>query len=659
MIRKKKGKQTGKAKRTTLSVKSQKETLTKTLSKHQQQLELALDAAKMGIWEWRITSNKIEWNNRVRELFGLTDPSQKVTFEYYQSVIFPADLDHVMNTISQTVNKGADYFIQHRIVQPNGNIRWIEGIGKVYRNKKGEPVKMLGTAVDITEKKIVELEKEDWKRRYEIITDALGQVIYDYDILSGNIIWGGNTRGILGFDFSEMGNIDQWGEMIHPDDRASAFQQLEKAQTELLMFDVKYRFRDKNGHYRIMHDKGTFLTDENGKANRMLGMMIDITQQVDTQTALTEKNFFIERIAAALPDTIYVFDVLARKTIYANRSVMEDMGYKEPDISLYRGNLSLLLHPDDQEKILNMDEHLSNVRDGEVWSGEYRIKHSDGSWRWMLTANSIFKRDENGKPIQIIGTSKDITEQKNASEALQVQNEKLHALTEELRRKVMQLEEFTQIVSHNLRSPVGNILTLLTYHENAASETEKLEYFNLLKEVSQDISLTLNELNEVLRIKQDYYLERQEIEFEKVLNQVQNMLSADIAESKAEIKAGFSVTSIQYPTIYLESILLNLISNSIKYRSPERGLQISIRTFKKDKSTILELSDNGLGIDMGRYGHQLFRMRKTFHNHPEARGVGLFITKSQVESMGGEITAYGKVNEGMSFIITFNKNQNS
>ncbi len=658
MTRKKK-KQTTRSKRTSLPVKSQTETLTKTLSKHQQQLELALDAAKMGIWEWRITSNKIEWTSRVRELFGVTDPSQKITFEYYQSLIFPADIDHVLNTIRQAVNKGTDYFIQHRIIHPNGNIRWIEAIGKVYRNKKGEPIKMLGTVVDITEKKIIELEKEDWKRRYEIVTDALGQVVYDYDIPTGNIIWGGNTRGILGFDFSEMGNIDQWGEMIHPDDRANAFQQLEKARTELIMFDVKYRFRDKKGHYRIMHDKGTFLPDENGKANRMLGMMIDITQQVNTQTDLTEKNFFIERIAAALPDTIYVFDIVARKAIYANRSLVANLGYKEPEVSLYRDNVNLLLHPDDQQNLFKISQIINDVRDGEVWSGEYRIKHSNGSWRWMLTVNSIFKRDESGKPIQIIGTTKDITEQKNVSESLQEQNEKLHSLTEELRRKVMQLEEFTQIVSHNLRSPVGNILTLLTYYENAASEAEKLEYFNLLKEVSQDISLTLNELNEVLRIKQDYYLERQEIDFEKILNHVQNMLSADIAESKAEIKTDFSVTGIKYPTIYLESILLNLISNSVKYRSSERSLHICIRTFKKGKSTILELTDNGLGIDMDRYGHQLFRMRKTFHNHPEARGVGLFITKSQVEAMGGEITAHGKVNEGMSFIITFNKNQNS
>jgi K+-sensing histidine kinase KdpD len=82
---------------------------------------------------------------------------------------------------------------------------------------------------------------------------------------------------------------------------------------------------------------------------------------------------------------------------------------------------------------------------------------------------------------------------------------------------------------------------------------------------------------------------------------------------------------------------------------------ISIRTFRDQESTVLEVCDNGLGIDMNRYGHQLFRMRKTFHSHPDARCVGLFISKNQVETMGGEIRAHGKEGVGMTFIVKFKK----
>jgi light-regulated signal transduction histidine kinase (bacteriophytochrome) len=220
----------------------------------------------------------------------------------------------------------------------------------------------------------------------------------------------------------------------------------------------------------------------------------------------------------------------------------------------------------------------------------------------------------------------------------------------------MQLEEFTQIVSHNLRSPVGNIVTLLEHYEKTEDEKEKEEYFKYLRVASQDTLLTLNELNEVLRVKQDVYLKQEKLSFSKVIQQAESMLRGNIAETGTIIKNDFQVDTIHYAAIYLESLFLNLLSNAIKYRHPLRNPVISIRTYQGNEGTVLEVSDNGMGLDMNKYGHQLFRMRKTFHMHPEARGVGLFITKNQVETSGGEIYAYGKEGDGMTFIIKFKKN---
>jgi signal transduction histidine kinase len=335
--------------------------------------------------------------------------------------------------------------------------------------------------------------------------------------------------------------------------------------------------------------------------------------------------------------------------------MINDLGYSEPEASYFRDNIGLLLHPDDQQKFADIHVQLRTFSDDELLSSEYRIKQKDGNWRWMLGVYQVFKRDENNVPTQMIGTSRNSTDQKKISESLQAQNEKLHALTEELRKKIMQLEEFTQIVSHNLRSPVGNIVTLLDHYEKTEDENEKEEYFKYLREASQDTFLTLNELNEVLRVKEDVYQDQHEISFDKVLKQVESMLRASITETDAVINRNLLVPTIYFPTIYLESLLLNLISNSIKYRHPKRKPVISISTFRDHESTVLEVSDTGLGIDMNRYGHQLFRMRKTFHSHPDARGVGLFISKNQVEAMGGEIRAHGKEGVGMTFIVKFKK----
>ena len=130
------------------------------------------------------------------------------------------------------------------------------------------------------------------------------------------------------------------------------------------------------------------------------------------------------------------------------------------------------------------------------------------------------------------------------------------------------------------------------------------------------------------------------------------MLSASISELNADIQTDFSAApQVQYPNIYLESIFLNLVSNALKYHSPTRRPEIRIKTYLKGKSLMLTFEDNGLGINLEKYGHQIFKMRKTFHEHPESRGLGLFLIKNQIESMGGEINLTSVVGEGTIFYV--------
>jgi signal transduction histidine kinase len=110
---------------------------------------------------------------------------------------------------------------------------------------------------------------------------------------------------------------------------------------------------------------------------------------------------------------------------------------------------------------------------------------------------------------------------------------------------------------------------------------------------------------------------------------------------------------INYNKTYLESILLNLLSNAIKYRSPKRPLKVHFKTEVINEIVVLKVSDNGLGIDMNKYGDKLFGLRKTFHEHKDAKGVGLFLTKSQVEAMGGKIWVESAVDKGTTILIQF------
>jgi len=742
-------------------------------------LQLALTSAHMGIWEWYIKKNIVVWTDDVHVIFGVTRKEFDGTFNGYVQLIHPDDKERVLGIIQQTLTENKSYFIQHRVLTPAGTVRWIEAHGEVFLDRKGTPTKMTGTVMDITEIKARELERDDWKIRYDLLSSSAGLVVYDYAIATGSIIWSGSIWDVLGYSSAEMGDINTWSELIHPDDRQQAFTKLEIAEQGLTPYEVIYRFRKKSGEYLHMHDKGFFLPNEQGKAYRMLGVMQDISQQKRSEELIRENNIFRESIANTMPGVLFVFDLENKRNIYRNRMI--NLGYSDAEIkAMGYSMLPALCHPDDLKTLPQWtDEPFGCLKES-----TFRLRAKSGEWRWFMSSNTVFQKNDQGNVTQVIGILLDVTQQKEAEENLRhaltelkeseqrfrtlqtasfggiglhdqgyildcnqglcdltgytrdeligtnglllfapecqadvlakvrsgderpydteavrkdgtrisvevqgknlpykgktirvsefrditerkkteskilEQNARLTGLTEELKNKNEQLEEFTQIVSHNLRSPVGNILTLLNFFEEAHNPDEKTEYLRLLKESGANALNTLHELNEVLKIKQNRKIEKQELQFRQVLATVKGMLSATINEVGASIQENFvEAPVIHYPKIYLESILLNLLSNALKYVVPGRAPLIQFKSYLSNNQLILEASDNGLGINLERYGHQVFKLRKTFHRHPESRGIGLFMIKNQIEAMGGEITLASQELQGTTFFINFNKYQ--
>jgi PAS domain S-box-containing protein len=331
--------------------------------------------------------------------------------------------------------------------------------------------------------------------------------------------------------------------------------------------------------------------------------------------------------------------------IDCNQGLCDLTGYSYEELIGYNG---LILIAEENRKFV-MDKIVS----GYEQPYDVECLRKDGS---------KFAMEIHGKSIPYMGKTirvtefRDVTERKKSEEKIREQNARLSDIANDLKRKNDQLEEFAQIVSHNLRAPIGNILSLISFYEETSLEKEREEYFNLLKLSSQAVHNTFNELIEVLKIRQNTNIERQFLSFESVLEKVKKMFAAKINETQAQIRGDFEVANIHYPNIYLESIFLNLLSNALKYKQKNIRPEIVFKTCLDQGKTILQVKDNGLGIDLDRYGHQVFKLNKTFHLHAEARGIGLFITKNQVEAMGGEIKVFSKPNEGATFVINFDKN---
>lgn len=282
------------------------------------------------------------------------------------------------------------------------------------------------------------------------------------------------------------------------------------------------------------------------------------------------------------------------------------------------------------------------ISQGKVWRGDIKNRAKDNTYYWVSTTIVPYL-NENGKPYQYVAIRFDITKQKKQEI--------------DLKGRTRQLEDFCFIVSHNLRAPLSNLLLLTSMIEECETFEEQKILASKLSKPVNILNETFNELVESLQVRQDTEIKKEDVSFNDCLSKVLEILNLDIVNHNIKITSDFKeAPRIIYPKKYLVSYLHNLVSNSIKYRSPKRQLIINIKTYLKNGSIFLEVTDNGLGMDMKNNASKLFGLRKTFHGNPDAKGFGLFITKTQVEAMNGTIYAESKVDTGSTFYIQFNKN---
>jgi signal transduction histidine kinase len=193
---------------------------------------------------------------------------------------------------------------------------------------------------------------------------------------------------------------------------------------------------------------------------------------------------------------------------------------------------------------------------------------------------------------------------------------------------------------------------MVNLFKESDSQEEKDEVFEHIKSISSNLNTTVKHLDEIVKIQTEASQEKPVINFEEVFTSIMGALQNNIRESNAKIEYDFSkAPEVTYIPAYLDSILQNLLTNAIKYRQKDRQLVIKCNTFQMNKHVYLLFEDNGMGIDMAKHGEQLFGMYKTFHHNNDAKGIGLFITRNQIESLGGTIKVESAVNQGTKFTI--------
>lgn len=327
--------------------------------------------------------------------------------------------------------------------------------------------------------------------------------------------------------------------------------------------------------------------------------------------------------------------------IKVNDSICDLLGYTKHE--LFNMKIENIIYRDDLGVHATKYDRLMQ---GKI--NRYRVRqryfHKDGSVIWFLISVSLITTLE-GRPSQMIWQFSDITGRK-------LNQDKLKLMLRVVREQNDRLTAFADIVTHNLRSHSGNLSTIKQFLVEEFSWLKENENFSLLDSAIDNLEETVSHLAEVAKIKP---VEEAKLEILNLRKYVEKAIYnvAAIAKNTNTIIVNDINENVYIKGVpaYLDSIILNFLTNAIKYRSEDRSPQVKLTSCNEKGYVILKIADNGMGIDLDKYGDKLFQLYKTFHTNRDSVGLGLFITKNHIESMGGKVEVSSEVGVGSEFLI--------
>ncbi len=361
-----------------------------------------------------------------------------------------------------------------------------------------------------------------------------------------------------------------------------------------------------------------------------------------TNKKVNKHKFYYKEVAEMTSTGSWYVDLIKRKS-YWDQQTRRILEYPEDYIPSI--NKSVSYYPKESFELVKK-LFLKCSINGESFNTEIKMLTKNNREFWVR-ANGKPVFNEKKEIIGVRGVFQDIDETK-AKELSLLRTSNIIASQNK------RLFNFAHIVSHNLRSHTSNLSLVVELLNSTESKDEKLELINSVEDIASSLNDTIEHLNEVVTIQTSTNKSKSLVKFSESLKRVKISIGQIITKNRAIINSDFSeIDTINYIPAYLESILLNLITNSIKYKHPERDPIINIKSYIENSKLVLEITDNGIGIDLEKFGDKLFGMYKTFHYNKDAVGIGLFITKNQIEALHGEINVFSEVEKFTTFKITF------
>jgi PAS domain S-box-containing protein len=629
--------------------------------------------ARLGNWTMDLKTRIFSWSDEMYNIYEVTKEEQ-FNVEKWLNYMHPEDRDEVRNYLEECIRNKTPYDKHHRIIIPQTDtIKMLHRKGEFIFDEQGEPVKLMGTTQDVTQQYRIQQELKDNQTFIRKIADATPSIIASYNVTTGHYSFiSEGIKKLLGYDPSEVKEKGAafFVDIIHPDDlqpimekNAEAIKEANRPENREQndVVEFIYRMRHVDGDYLWFHTYGTiFDRNVNGEVEHVLNISLDVTDQYEAIRTIEEQEHFIEHIADASPTVLYLYDITSDSIVYVNREIFFVLGYSREEILAMGSHVTeKLYHPDDLHLLPERKLSDKKIAESDIMlQYECRMKNKDGEWQWFLVREVVFKTDEKGNVLQIVGAALDISRRKEMERTL-LQN------SFQLEQSNASLEEFAYIASHDLKEPLRKISTFgdrLVANSSDKLTPEGKIYLNKIVDASQRMQTMINDLLSISMISGDKSFEPYSLQ--QILDETLQTLEYKIEQKNAIIKADKLPVANIIPSQFRQ-LFQNLLSNSLKFVQDDKQPVITIdctilkihevshyQLRSAEKYLKLDFSDNGIGFE-NEFAGKIFAIFQRLHGRSEyeGSGIGLAICKKIVEHHGGVIYASGVPDKGATFTI--------
>jgi PAS domain S-box-containing protein len=557
----------------------------------------------------------------------------------------------LLDVLAQVYADGEPYVVKACLCvavpgSPNGTARYFDLALEPYRDDDQQVAGLLLLAIDVSEQEEARqqahelaLQTRHLDARLRVLTETAPLITFTLDAQGrytyASPQWYHFTGQPPTADLRAI-----WPLLIHPDDRLRVVYQAKAARRAGTGWNYEYRLRRYDGQYRWFLSRA--LPEVHLPESPMYwhGALTEVHDQRELAEALRRGEAELQFLADSIPELIWTASA-AGLIEYYNRYTTDYSGLAKDELGP-TGWLSLV-HP--SEQTLAARQWVQCVASGETFEGEYRMRRRDGAYRWHIIRA---RRLADAQGLRWFGAGTDVDDQHRLRQVLQTQYD-------ELARAHYDLDTFVYAASHDLRQPALNLRGLFDELQQTAtfSDPDEAHLLRLVDNSLTQLDTTLHDLAVTVQTQRSQQDPVELLDLGLLLEEVLLGLRRQVVQSGAQVEIDVSAApGLFYGRANLRSVVHNLVSNALKFTHPDRPPHLRLRSYlTPDEQPVLEVSDNGLGMDLTNPRAPLFQLFVRQHTHIEGTGVGLYLVQRIVRSQGGHVQVSSTVGEGTTFVI--------